>query len=97
MGKIVIFDEISKSLEKNPRDVTLFGETDLVYTPKDSYDLYYFSLEGIGHEKILDPNFQPMPIFSWNGNHENLMHKIKSYHETYNNSFAGVCGNDIFG
>ena len=87
MGRIIILDDIVESILARPRDVTMFGEEDLVTTKESNYDLYYCSIDGIGHNTNLDKRYKPLPLFLA-GNESKLIEKLKAYYETYKNNYG---------
>ncbi|MFH1307389.1 MAG: hypothetical protein ABIH72_00880 [archaeon] len=98
MGKIMIYRDLVNSVLGNPRDVTLFGDEDIISTRSGSYDLYHSMMEGTSHSPGIDSRFKVIPVFLDPGSVENLAEKLEYYYAQYQNSLVGVCAPEgIFG
>jgi len=97
MGRIIVFRDIIKDLEKRPRNITLFGQEDMVVDQGKSYDLYYFHMNGVRYTPSLSSQYSVIPVFLDPGSLEGVAKKFSSHNKKYNNTIAGICGdNKVF-
>ena len=90
MGRILIFEDIASDLLARPRDATLIGEENLISREKgcdEDYDLYYYCINGTGHNINLDAESKQIPVFLNPG-----MKKLRDYYEKYHNGRIGFYG-----
>ena len=94
MGELLIFKDIADSLMDYPRDVTLFGERNLIKTKESTFDLYYHYAEGIWRpkpgQKIIP--YVPFPILKNQGSNDGLIERLACYYKENGCDYAGLCG-----
>ena len=90
MGRILIFEDIMNNLLARPRDATLIGEENLISREKgcdEDYDLYYYCINGTGHNINLDAEYKQIPVFSDFG-----IQILKDYYEKCPQGMMGFYG-----
>ncbi|MBI2124734.1 hypothetical protein HYT92_02985 [Candidatus Pacearchaeota archaeon] len=96
MGELLIFKDIADSLMDNPRDVTLFGERNLIPTKESNFDLYYHCAEGIWcpspGQRVIP--YVPFPILKNQGSNDDLIERLVGYYKENGCDYAGLCSRE---